>query len=274
VVDPADQYMDNFTEANENNAESVYEIQFVGQSAFAWGVDIPGVGNMGNFHLDYSPPAKSFDQSHYINPWVRELFDANGETVRRDATLAYDYEGSTGYGGLPFTEDFTAELELASAEGMEAIFSRKYAGMDIGPRDAVDGLGTNVGTNWRLIRYADVLLMMAEALNEQGNTSEAEGFLNQVRERALVEPKTGLSQGDMTQAIIDERVLELSGESHRFYDLVRWGLADDYLGATSLHGDHPKSLSGGTFQTGKHEFIWIPVSELQANANLVQNPGY
>jgi len=271
---PSDQYMDNFTEGNENNAESVYEIQFVGQSAFAWGVDIPGTGNMGNYHIDYAPPAKSPDQSHYVNSWVKDLFEANGETIRRDATLAYDYEGSTGYGGVPFTEDFAAELDLATAEGMEPIYSRKYAGMDIGVRDDVDLLGTNVGNNWRLIRYADVLLMHAEALNEQGNTAEAETFLNMVRTRALVESKTGLSQTEMRQAIIDERVLELSGESHRFYDLVRWGLADDYMGATSLHGDHPKSLSGGTFQSGKHEYIWIPVSEIQANSNLNQNPGY
>ena len=146
--------------------------------------------------------------------------------------------------------------------------------MDIGVRDDVDLLGTNVGNNWRLIRYADVLLMHAEALNEQGNTSEAETFLNMVRSRALIAPREGLSQVEMTQAIIDERVLELTGESHRFYDLVRWDLADDYLGASSIHGDHPKSLSGGVFQTGKHELIWIPVSEIQANANLNQNPGF
>ncbi len=271
---PVDRYMENFTEGNENNEESVYEIQFVGQSAFAWGVDIPGTGNMGNFHIDYAPPAKSPDQSHYVNTWVKDLFESNGDDIRRNATLAYDYEGSTGYGGVPFVEDFAAELELASSEGMEAIYSRKYAGMDIGVRADVDFLGTNVGNNWRLIRYADVLLMMAEALNEQGKTAEAETFLNQVRERVNIEPKTGLSQADMKQAIIDERVLELSGESHRFYDLVRWGLADDYMGATSLHGDHPKSLSGGTFQTGKHEYIWIPVSEIQANPSLNQNPGY
>lgn len=271
---PADRYMENFTEENENNEESVYELQFVGQEAFAWGVDIPGTGNMGNYHIDYAPPAKSPDQSHYINSWVKDLFEANGETIRRDATLAYDYPGSTGYGGVPFADDFVAEIDLANTEGMEPIFSRKYAGMDIGVRGEVDFLGTNVGNNWRLIRYADVLLMLAEALNEQGKTSQAEGFLNMVRERAQVDPKTGLSEGDMRQAIIDERVLELSGESHRFYDLVRWGLADDYMGDTSLHGDHPKSLSGGVFKTNKHELIWIPVSELQANDNLVQNPGY
>jgi len=68
--------------------------------------------------------------------------------------------------------------------------------------------------------------------------------------------------------------LELTGEGHRFFDLVRWGLADDYMGAESLHGDHPKSLSGGTFTTGRDEYIWIPISELTANENLKQNQGY
>ena len=271
---PSGQYMDNFTEANENNSESVYELQFLGQAAFAWGVDIPGTGNMGNFHIDYAPPAKSPDLSHYINPWVKDLFEANGETIRRDATLAYDYPGSTGYGGVDFATDFTADIDFANGDGVEPIFSRKYAGMEIGKREDVDFLGTNVGNNWRIIRYADVLLMMAEAQNEQGNTGAAETLLNQVRSRAMVAEKTGLSQGDMRQAIIDERVLELSGESHRFFDLVRWGLADDYMGATSLHGTNPKSLSGGTFQTNKHEYVWIPQSEIDANANLQQNPGY
>lgn len=271
---PSDQYHDNFTEGNENNSESVYELQYVGQAAFSWGVDIPGTGNMGNYHIDYASPVKSPDDSHYINAWVKDLFEANNETIRRDATLAYDYDGSTGYGGVPFTEDFEGEITLAGDEGMEAIFSRKYAGLEIGVRDDVDFLGTNVGNNWRIIRYADILLMAAEAMNEMGNTGEAEMLLNQVRERALVAPKTGLSQDDMRQAIIEERVLELTGESHRFFDLVRWGLADDYLGANSLHGDHPKSLSGGTFQTGKHEYIWIPATEIGANTSLTQNPGY
>ena len=271
---PAERYMENFTESNENNEESVYELQFLGQEAFTWGVDIPGTGNMGNFHIDYAPPSKSPDQSHYINSWVKDLFEANGETIRRDATLAYDYEGSTGYGGVAFLDDFASEIELAASEGMEPVYSRKYAGMDIGVRDEVDFLGTNVGTNWRIIRYADVLLMQAEALNEQGLTGDAEVLLNQVRDRAQVAQKTGLSQSEMRQAIIDERVLELTGESHRFFDLVRWELADDYMGETSLHGDHPKSLSNGKFETDKHELLWIPVSELSANSNLEQNPGY
>ncbi len=271
---PASEYQNNFGQVNENNSESVFELQFLGQESFSWGVDIPGVGTMGNYHIDYAPPTKSPDQSHFVNTWVRDLFEANGETIRRDATLAYDYEGSTGYGGMPFLEDFSGDISVANADGMEPIFTRKYAGLDIGTRDQVDFLGTNVGNNWRIIRYADVLLMMAEASNNQGKTSQAETYLNLVRERAQVMPKTDLSQSEMTQAIIDERVLELTGEGHRFFDLVRWGLADDYLGPNSLHGSHPKSLSGGVFQSGRDEFVWIPVSELSSNSNLVQNPGY
>lgn len=272
---PAEQYHENFGVTNENNQESVFELQYLGLETFSWGVDIPGVGTMGNFHIDYAPPSKSPDQSHYVNSWVKDLFEKNGETVRRNATLAYDYEGSTGYGGVAFTEDLAEDITLANSENMEPIFTRKYAGMDLGSRDAIDFLGTNVGNNWRIIRYADVLLMIAEAQNEQGKTAEAIANINQVRERAQVATlENGLSNDDVRQAIIDERVLELTGEGHRFFDLVRWGLADDYMGETSLHGDHPKSLSGGTFATGRDEYIWIPVSELAANANLKQNLGY
>ncbi len=272
---PADRYHENFDATNENNEESVFELQYLGVDAFAWGVDIPGVGTMGNFHIDYAPPSKSPDLSHYVNSWVKNLFEANGETVRRDQTLAYDYPGSTGYGGTEFLTDFADDIQLATDDGMEPIFTRKYAGMDIGVRDDVDFLGTNVGNNWRIIRYADILLMHAEALNEQGMPDQAMPFVNMVRERAGVTPLgSGMSQADMRQAIIDERVLELTGESHRFFDLVRWGLADEYMGATSLHGDHPKSLSGGVFQTNKHELLWIPTSEIDANPEVTQNPGY
>lgn len=271
---PAASYQDNFGQTNENNSESVFELQYLGIESFSWGVDVPGVGTMGNFHIDYAPPTKSPDQSHFINSWVKDLFEANGETVRRNATLAYDYPGATGYGGTPFLDDFAGDIAIADADGMEPIFTRKYAGLDIGVRDEVDFLGTNVGNNWRIIRYADVLLMMAEALNNQGKTGQAEAYVNMVRERAEVNSLSGLNQAQLTQAIIDERVLELTGEGHRFFDLVRWGLADDYLGPNSLHGAHPKSLSGGTFTTGRDEYVWIPVGEIAANPNLKQNPGY
>jgi starch-binding outer membrane protein, SusD/RagB family len=271
---PANRYAENFSETNENNEESVFELQFLGIQAFSWGVDIPGVGTMGNYHIDYAPPTKSPDQSHYLNSWLKTLFEANGETIRREQTLAYEYEGSKGYGGVDFKKDFAGDVAKAVADKVEPIFTKKYAGLDIGTRDKVDFLGTNVGNNWRIMRYADVLLMLAESLNEQGKTTEAEVLLNQVRSRAGVKTKTGLIKETMKQAIIDERALELTGEGHRFFDLVRWNLAETYMGANSKHGKNPKSLSGGTFQKNKHELVWIPQSELQANKNLKQNPGY
>ncbi len=272
------QFGDNFSTTNENNSESIFELQFLGQDTFVWGSDIPGTGSMGNFHIDYAPPAKSPDRSHVVNPWLKDLYEAHGDVVRRNETLAYNYPGATGYGGVDFNVDFVDDIPFATDAGVEAIFSKKYAGMDLGTRDQVDFLGTNVGNNWRVIRYADVLLMLAEAMNEDGMTSQAIPYVDMVRERAgltlIADTNPAINQADMRQAIIDERAMELAGEGHRFFDLVRWGLAEDYMGATSLHGAHPKSLSQGVFQTGKHELIWIPNSERDSNPNLGQNPGY
>lgn len=279
---PASEYGDNFTEANENNGESVFELQFLGQTNFVWGSDIPQTGTMGNFHIDYAPPAKSADNGHIFNPWLKKLFEDNGDTFRRNETLVYDYPGSTGYGGADYLTDFAEDIGIAEGLGVEPIFSKKYAGLDIGARTDVDRLGTNVGTNWRVIRYSDVLLMLAEALNEDSQTAEAIGYLNMVRERpgSGLAATTAISQDEVRQAIIEERAMELAGEGHRYFDLVRWGLADDYLGTTSLHvtngaqPNHPKSISGGTFTSGRDEIIWIPNSERDANPNLKQNPNY
>ena len=273
---PAAEYGDNFSATNENNQESIFELQFLGQTTFIWGTDIPGTGTMGNYHIDYAPPTKSPDQSHVVNPWLKDLFEANDDMVRRDQTLAYDYPGSLGYGGTDYLTDFAGDITVANDAGVEPIFSKKYAGLDLGTREQVDFLGTNVGNNWRVIRYADVLLMLAEALNENSQPELAGPLVDEVRLRAGLSTITDLTlgQADMRQAIIDERAMELAGEGHRFFDLVRWGLADDYMGATSLHGAHPKSLSGGTFEANKHELVWIPSSEIDANPNLNQNPGY
>ncbi|ADV48093.1 RagB/SusD domain-containing protein [Cellulophaga algicola DSM 14237] len=284
---PGSFYGDNFSSTNENNQESVFELQFLGQTTFIWGTDIPGTGTMGNYHIDYAPPVKSPDKGHVINPWLKDLFNDNNDVIRRNETLTYNYAGATGYGGVDFVTDMGDEtpepegepsdaVTIAIDAGVEPIFSRKYTGMELGTREQVDLLGTNVGNNWRIIRYADVLLMLAEALNENNQPDLAGPFVDQVRLRAELSTVSDLSldQTAMRQAIIDERAMELAGEGHRFFDLVRWGLADDYMGATSLHGANPKSLSGGIFQENKHELVWIPGSEIDANPNLKQNPGY
>lgn len=281
---PLSQYSDNFTQVNENNIESVFELQYhpIGNGNFVWGQDIPNAGTQGNFVIEYAPPTQSPDLGHVINPWVKAIYEDNGDVGRRNATIAFDYPGCTVNDGIDFATGMSGDIDVVNAlvdanpanAGLEPIFTRKYSGLEL-PVGGTGFLGDDYGPNWRIIRYSDVLLMLAEALNENGQTEDAEGYLNQVRVRAEIAELSGLDQAGMRQAIIDERVMELTGEGHRFFDLVRWGLADTYLGATSAHpGPHPKSISGGTFTSGRDEVIWIPRSEILANPNLVQNPGY
>ncbi len=281
---PLAQYSENFTQVNENNAESVFELQYhpIGNGNFVWGRDIAGAGTQGNFVIEYAPPTQTPDRGHVINPWVLEVYNTNGDEGRRNATLAFDYPGCTVNAGTPFAEGMAGDIEVVNAlvdansanEGLLPIFTRKYSGLEL-PLGGTGFLGDDYGPNWRVIRYSDVLLMLAEALNENNQTADAEMYLNMVRNRAEIDELNGLSQADLRTAIIDERVMELTGEGHRFFDLVRWGLADDYLGETSAHpGPHPKSISGGFFKSNRDEVVWIPRSEILANPNLKQNQGY
>lgn len=117
--------------------------------------------------------------------------------------------------------------------------------------------------NWKVIRYADVLLMYAEALNENGKTDEALGYLNQVRTRAGLQAYSGLSQEATRENIYLERRLELSFEGHRWFDLVRTGRA---LEVMAPQGMKP-------FMT----VFPIPLSQIQLindPAIFPQNPGY
>jgi hypothetical protein len=118
-------------------------------------------------------------------------------------------------------------------------------------------LELNYGTNLRLLRYADVLLMAAEANHFAGDDGKAAIYLNQVRSRANL----GTYTGDIFEAIVRERQMELCFEGVRFLDLIRWGKAPEVLGSFG-------------FVAGKHELYPIPADEMRNNTNAVQNPGY
>ena len=110
--------------------------------------------------------------------------------------------------------------------------------------------------NYRVIRYADVLLMAAEANYQIGNTTRAGQLVNQVRQRVGI---PGININSI-EKIYNERRLELSGEGHRFFDLVRTGQAAQYIPG---------------FVVGKHELFPIPQVEIDlAGGNWTQNPGY
>jgi hypothetical protein len=129
--------------------------------------------------------------------------------------------------------------------------------------------------NVRYIRYADVILIAAEAAYEIGNTSKSLEYVNHVRTRARMSGATGYPL-DLTaislEDIIHERRLELAMEGHRFFDLVRWRLARKYINGTKLAalGDD----FAVEFIEGKHEFFPLPPEEMQLNKGLVQYPGW
>jgi tetratricopeptide (TPR) repeat protein len=132
--------------------------------------------------------------------------------------------------------------------------------------------GTNVPTQWghhrRLIRYADVLLMAAEVLNENGKPGDALIYLNKVRERArqgnnsILPDITTADYTLLRDAIIAERRHELAMEGFRFWDLVRTGKAPQVLGPLG-------------FVEGKHELLPIPQTEIDiSQGTITQNPNY
>ncbi len=117
--------------------------------------------------------------------------------------------------------------------------------------------------NWKVIRYGDVLLMLAEALNENNKTAEATGYVNQIRERAGVADYSNLSQTALRDSIYQERRRELSFEGDRWFDLVRTGRAIETL----------KPLGMKDYMV----LYPIPLTQIQIvndDAVLSQNPGW
>ena len=123
--------------------------------------------------------------------------------------------------------------------------------------------GGDSKANWKVIRYADVLLMYAEALNENSKTAEAVTYLNMIRTRAKVGTYSNLSQAETREKIYLERRLELSSEGQRWFDLVRTGRA---LQVMQPYGMKPYMI-----------LFPIPLTQLQIindRSIFPQNPGY
>ena len=131
--------------------------------------------------------------------------------------------------------------------------------------------------NWCLYRYADVLLMYAEAANEaeSGPSTEAYDAVNEIRQRAELVDLSGLSQDAFRDAVRIERIHELSFENKTWYDMVRWRKA--YNTETNILEDfvgHNFSYLPNKALTARELLFPIPTSEMQNNPNLVQNTGY
>lgn len=243
-------YFDNFTEETEHGIESIFEIEYddaLGASA-KWNSSVTGAG----------PNEATFRGQEYgFNDWFNvfpsdDLLDEFEAGDTRYAGSFYSV-GDTFGGGTVTAEMLTAGEERRAGW-------KKYQNYY---KDANEDQES--GINFKYLRYADVLLMMAECENEVGTQDDAIDYINEVRERATLDDLPyGLSKAEVFDAIVHERKVELAGEQVRFNDILRWNLT-----ATEL--------AGTNFQTGKNELWPIPDREISSNENVTaadQNPGY
>ncbi|MGL5111970.1 MAG: RagB/SusD family nutrient uptake outer membrane protein [Flavobacterium sp.] len=228
-------YAKMFRIEGENDAESIYEIQGVGEIP-AKGIQqysqVQGARGAGGWGWGFNTPSESL-----INAY--EAGD-----LRKNATLLF--RGTTLYDGriVPNTVENPAYNLKA--------YSSNFTDAD------------NSDTNIKYLRYAEVLLMKAEALNELGQTSAALPLLNQIRNRAGLAHTTALSKSEVQLAIWKERRVELAFEHDRYFDLVRTGQA---VSAFAKHGK--------TFVVGKHEVFPIPQNFIRQSGGITtQNPNY
>lgn len=139
-----------------------------------------------------------------------------------------------------------------------------------------NGNGRASQHNYSMIRYAEVLLIAAEALNELNpGSAEAMGYVNRIRERArngngsaIPADIAGLSQAELRDAILEERRLEFAFEFKRWYDIARRRMSSDVFNESGFEGAKP------SFMEARDYLLPIPADELSRNSNLTQNPGY
>ena len=261
----------------EFGIESVFELSYTQQEGYDWGNFGWGGEQESNIHVQLMGPRSPFfsnlDTIGIIPGWgfnlptakIGSAFAAMGDSgPRYKATLMSEAEFFDAGGYI--VADTDEDGNTVPAHDYEGYLRMKYTTY-ASETNTSDGVTSelNYSTNWRLIRYADVLLMAAEAYNEDNMPELGVVELNKVRQRAELDPLSlSISQTDLRQAIIDERQLELAFEGSRYWDLIRWGLAEQELGALG-------------FESNKHELFPIPQSEISSNTAISeadQNPGH
>ncbi|MDA9069812.1 RagB/SusD family nutrient uptake outer membrane protein [Arenitalea sp.] len=266
-------YKDNFRESSENNIESLFEIQMdlTGAWAAGWGADVPSQARYFSFSRDLGVGGAS-----RMNKWVYDLFMkemTNGGEIdpRAYETLMWDYPGAVHFNS-PFAAKYAADLaNYASNPTMfrMPLQNAKYVDPNNTPKIP---FWTDSANNKRIMRFADVLLMHAEAENEaNGATTAAYTSINRVRARVdMPDIPDNLSKEEFRQRVRDERTLELCNESQRPLDLKRWGMMPDRL------VDNPDFRPIVIGYVEGRELFPIPQTEIDTNPAYKdkQNRGY
>lgn len=258
-------YADNFYLSGENGIESVFEIQYAEDPTSDYG---EGNGfTRGTFTVILTRSRSTVlcggNAGWGFNKPTQDLYDEYEEgDPRRDVTIINPTDAQI--------ETPAQEIYLGSR-----YMSRKYALQDTDGSYIPLSHATRAPINRKEIRYADVLLMYAEASIESGtNLAAGKDALNRVRSRV------GMPAVEATrEALRHERRVELAMEGHRWFDLCRWGIAastmnayKDKYGADNA-GGNIEGTEMATFVEGKHELMPIPSEEVRLGG-LSQNNGY
>jgi len=248
-----------FLKDGENGAESIFEVQYSNASPYYnWSYEKRGQGNYAVQQCGIRSLNGSADMP-YAPGWstnlpTQNLANAYATGDKRKTVTVLDIEA---YKSANPSYGITYQVAPYKNTGL---YNQKYL-----PRkgETSGQVELNYGNNQRIIRYADVLLMAAEANNKAtaANDTKAQTYLNLVRRRAFGDNAHDVTSTGTTlyDAILNERRLELAMEGDRFFDLVRTGKAATVLA--------PK------FVVGKHEVFPIPQQEIDISG-LTQNPNY
>lgn len=267
-------YRDNFTTANENNSESLFEVQMsreAGGVALGWGgIPASNWGKTSARAITYAPRGFGWTDvqpSHILfNEFHEEKTKSGDLDPRLDATIFYNKPG----GMKLYGQDFATYYAKSPAD-LNDIFCRKYQNSDGEFESEMDWRS---GINERLLRYADILLMYAETLNETGDTPGAYGYIQMVRNRVglpdLATTKPGMNQDQMREQIGHERFLEFPLEGHRFDDIRRWGWLQN---AAKLAWLKSRDAEFNSYAPGR-EYYPIPQLEMDNNPGTKQNDSY
>jgi hypothetical protein len=197
-------YADIYDVAKKNNSESIFEIQYKEGTE----------GLQSDFFYTFLVQPITAAEITAVTGIAENSRSVEGYNIPTpDIIAAYE----------PNDNRKAASIAYVTAGGVSYPFIKKYL--------HTHALADNTNDNWPVYRFAEVLLFIAEALNEQGKTADAISYLNQIRIRAGLPVTTANTQADVRNAIIQERRVELAFENKRWLDLVHFGIADQVMKA-------------------------------------------
>ncbi len=267
-------YADIFDPGKKNNQESIFEVQYKSgtdnqQSSFIYNFipNTPSTRNILGVDFSNTDGGWNVPTQDLINAYEPgdNRLDASIAVVKGKLDADVDFIPDSVV-SIVNNRDSTAGQ--ATGEVSKRFIKKQY--------HLPYTLQSNTDDNWPVYRYADVLLMLAESLNEQGQSGDALPFLNQVRQRAGLAPSTATDQAKLRDTIAHERRVELAFENKRWFDLVRTGQA---IPVMTAYGIKQKQTYGfllpNTYNVTDTRMIYgVPFRETQVNPGLGQNPGY